>query len=554
MGTMMNTAIQGACTSSGIQRFGAALALSLFAASSCRPEDPRSIQRLDSLEPVALSDGLVYVHPARSRAVRLQLSSDPAAAPRVTRFSVGPQAVRAVRRPGAEEVLVLCRGERGAPGVAPVAATLVALPATASAQPRVYNVGSPFNAISVTSDGRFAVVHYAPDRTLDRLLFNPNEVAVVDLAAEPSETNPRRRTVRSFGGIPTSVQFSPPFTIRGESRTIAVVVSSSYVTLIDLAHLDRAETSVRLTLAQDAREIVPQQLLFDAEARAFYLRATGSNDVYFVRLDDSGTPPAEGNDFRASINQIGAGRDPSDLALFGAGDARRLLVVSSGSSEVRVIDPRSNAITSLALDARADRVLLFEGPSPRDPNTTLRALVYPSNNVLSARAVSFIDLGAIESRGSQNLETVQVGRTIRRALALPGRGTMLFEHEDVTSAGRLSLLDLGRRTTAPILAEVSLAEARFNTDARLLWVAPNGNTRVGFVQLDNFHPGEVRLDAPVREVIALPAMAGAPSRALAVHEATGGSVTVLDGNEPRRETARRINGFLLADLLEQGAP
>lgn len=551
---MMTTRIQMVRTFAARIALVALASTTLGALTSCRPEDPRSTQRLDTLEPVALSDGLVYVLPSRSRAVRLQLSPDPAAAPRVTRFAVGPQAVRSVRRPGSDEVLVLCRGERGSPGVAPIAATLVALPATASAQPRVYNVGSPFNAVSVTSDGRFALVHYAPDRTLDRLLFNPNEVAIVDLAAEPSESNPRRRTVRSFGGIPTSVQFSPSLSIRGEARTIAVVVSTSYVTLLDLAHLDRAETSVRLTLAQDAREVVPQQLVFDAESRAFYLRASGSNDVYLVRLDDSGTPPAEGNDFRASINQIGAGRDPSDLALFGAGDARRLLVVSSGSSEVRVIDPRSNAITALALDARADRVLLFEGPSPRDSTTTLRALVYPSSSALSARAVSFIDLGAIETRGSQNLETVQVTRTIRRALALPGRSTVLFEHDDASNAGRLSLLDLARRTTAPILAEVTLSDARFSTDARLLWVAPNGNTRVGFVELDNFHPGEVRLDAPVREVLALPSMAGAPSRAIALHEATGGSVTVLDGQRPERETARNITGFLLTDLLEQEGP
>jgi hypothetical protein len=405
-------------------------ALAALSAAQCRPDDPRSQQRLASLAPVPISTGLVYVSPDRARVVRVNLTG---ATPTVERFRVGPAPIATVRRASTDEVLVLSQGERGSPGVAPVAATLTAL--APSGAPRVYTVGSPFNSVSVTVDGRFAFVHYRPDGALRRLLFNPNEVAIVDLQAPPSETNPVRRTVRSFGGIPTDVIFSPPVAIRGEMRTIAVVVSSSYVTLIDLAHLDRGETSVRLTLPEDARDLNPQQVLFDGELRAIYLRAAASNDVYVLRLDDAGAAPATGNDFRTSINQVGAGRGPSDLALFGEG--RRLLVVSRGSREARVIDPRSNAITTIALDARADRALLFQGRSPRDPMTARRALLYPSSASTGSSAVSFLDLDAIEARASQNLETVQLGRTVRLALPLPERSTVLFEHDDSTSAGRI---------------------------------------------------------------------------------------------------------------------
>jgi hypothetical protein len=523
--------------------------LSALSAAQCRPDDPRSLQRFASLAPVPISTGLVYVSPDRARAVRVNLTG---ATPTVERFRVGPAPVATARRASTDEVLVLSQGERGSPGIAPVAATLTALAPTGA--PRVYTVGSPFNSVSVTEDGRFAFVHYRPDGALRRLLFNPNEVAIVDLQAPPSETNPVRRTVRSFGGIPTDVIFSPPIAIRGEMRTIAVVVSSSYVTLIDLAHLDRGETSVRLTLPEDARDLNPQQVLFDGELRAIYLRAAASNDVYVLRLDDTGAAPATGNDFRTSINQVGAGRGPSDLALFGEGDGRRLLVVSRGSREARVIDPRSNAITTIALDASADRALLFQGRSPRDPMTARRALLYPSSASTGSSAVSFLDLDAIESRASQNLETVQLGRTVRLALPLPERATVLFEHDDPSSAGRLSLLDLQRRTTAPILAEVSLSNARFSTDQRLLWVAPNGSTRVGFVDLSDFHPGEIRLDSPVSEVIPLPVVMGAPARVLAIHPATAGSLTLLDGDNPQRETARVVTGYLAADLLDQETP
>ncbi|MDP3273830.1 MAG: hypothetical protein Q8Q09_01455 [Deltaproteobacteria bacterium] len=519
-----------------------------LSATQCRPDDPRSTQRLSTLAPVAISTGLVYVSPDRARAVRVNLTG---ATPTVERFRVGPAAVASVVRTGTDEVLVLSQGERGSPGIAPVAATLSVL--AASGPPRVYTVGSPFNAISVTADGRFAFVHFRPSGALQRLLFNPNEVAIVDLQSAPSEGNPVRRTVRSFGGIPTDVIFSPPVAIRGEMRTIAVVVSSSYVTLMDLAHLDRGETSVRLTLPEDPRDLNPQQVLFDSELRAIYLRAAASNDVYVLRLDDAGATPAMGNDFRVSINQVGAGQGPTDLALFGEGEGRRLLVVSRGSREARVIDPRSNAITTIALDARADRALLFQGRSPRDPMTARRALLYPSRADTGSSAVSFLDLDAIEARSSQNLETVQLRRTVRFALPLPERGTVLFEHDDASTAGRLSLLDLQGRTTAPILAEVSLADARFSTDQRLLWVAPNGSPRVGFVDLRDFHPGEIRLDAPVSEVLSLPTAMGSPARVVALHPATAGSLSVLNADNPQRETTRVFTGYLAADLLDQEA-
>jgi hypothetical protein len=87
-----------------------------------------------------------------------------------------------------------------------------------------------------------------------------------------------------------------------------------------------------------------------------------------------------------------------------------------------------------------------------------------------------------------------------------------------------------------------------------LWVAPNGSTRVGFVDLSDFHPGEIRLDSPVSEVIPLPVAMGAPARVLAIHPATAGSLTLLDGDNPQRETARVVTGFLAADLLDQETP
>ena len=107
---------------------------------------------------------------------------------------------------------------------------------------------------------------------------------------------------------------------------------------------------------------------------------------------------------------------------------------------------------------------------------------------------------------------------------------------------------------APILAEVSLGGARFDDDRQTLWVAPRAGERLGFIDLQSFRPGEVRLDGPVTDVIPLRGDAMGRTRVAAVPAAPGGWVTLLDARAPRRETAASVRGFLLSDILDTEAP
>jgi hypothetical protein len=162
--------------------------------------------------------------------------AQPEGAPRQVAVGTDPVLVQA-RNDGATprgEALVLSRGARGDLGVDPEPGSLTAIPSAGAA--RRYALGSPFNALSQTDDGRYAMAYFRPQSASGRLLYNPNEVAVVDLDAPPSSTNPTPRTVRSFGGVPNSVVFSPGIEIGGVSRRFAVVLSDAYVTLLDLDH------------------------------------------------------------------------------------------------------------------------------------------------------------------------------------------------------------------------------------------------------------------------------------------------------------------------------
>lgn len=376
---------------------------------------------------------------------------------------------------------------------------------------------------------------------------------MVDLDAPPAAAgNPVLRTVRSFGGVPNDVVFSPPWTVGGSPpRTFAVVLSDAYVTLLDLAHLERPEFTVRLTLPDDPRAVLPTQVLFDPDDPTLYLRASASDDVYVLSLVATPMGTAADNDYLPTVNQLAAGHLPTDMALVGTGTGRRLLVASPGSMEAQVVDARANTVTAIPLAARADRVLLFNGPSPHDATVHPQALLYAADGVTAT--VTFLDLADVETRRGMNLEAVQLPRPVRRALPLPNRAAVVLEHTDAQT-GSLSLLDLGLRTASPIVAETGIDGATFGVDQQTLWVAPQGNTRLGYIDLTTLHPGEVRLDTAVSAVIPLVGDPLGRSRVAAVQTAAGGSVTVLDGRDPRRETAVSVQGFLLTGLLDPGAP
>lgn len=533
-----------------------ALAALVTAASpACREPDPALDKTLSTLPPVAAGGSLVYAERSTATAYVLDLASDET---RVRTVPIGLDPVIATARAftgtaARSEVLVLSRGSRGEPGVAPTPGSLTAIPVgTSPVAPRVYDIGSPFNALSQTPDGRFAVAYYRPGDTQGRLLYNPNEVAIVDLDAAPSARNPLKRTVRSFGGVPNDVVFSPEMMVNGRARTLAVVLSDAYVTLIDLTHAGRSEITVRLTLPEDARAIRPSQVLFDTEAPALYVRADASDDIYVLRLNPVTAAAPTDNDFRPTINQLAAGRGPSDMALIGAADARRLLVVSPGSRDARFINAVANTTVTIPLEAAANRILLFTGTSPRDANAALRALLYPTRAI--STAVSFLELADLENRRAQNVETLQLNRAIRAALALPERNALMFSHDSVGGGASLSLLDLTRRTASPIFAEVSLEGATFDDDRRTLWVAPPSSLRLGFINLQNFSPGEIRLDAPVTDVIPLTGDTAGRNRVVAIHQGAEGYLSVIDANAPRRETTVSLRGFFFNGLLDRSAP
>ncbi len=485
--------------------------------------------------PVALEEKLLLVSgPSRKAFLLDAVKAEPNVRAAEVPLPVG--ALRAERREKHDEALVICAGRR-------VSATEPAEPATlsaisASGSVRNYELGTtPFDKLVQSEDGRYAVLYRGPDAENRRTLQNVNELVVVDLDKQPSDVGAvTSKTPEGLAHAFTKAVVSPALPIAGEMRRLLVLLSEAEITLFDLAHLDRRGTIVEIG-GSDGRMPQPQQVLFGKNEPTLYVRGDNTDDVFVFRLEER-TSEAALNDFRPTINPLGAGAGPRDMDLFGAEDAPQVLVVSS-AQQARLIDPRSGKTAILPLPAPADEIYLFDGVSPRDTQSRKRALLYGKES----KTLMFMDLDAARDRPERNIETLQVSAPVTSLIEIDRDNTLVLTH-----AQGVTLLDLEQRTATPIAAEAPLEGALYDPVTERLWVASKAQPWVGSLDLVSGETGELLLDADVSYI----APFFEAGRLVALHPSAIGHVTFVDTKEPVRERARSIEGFLLSGILDRG--
>jgi hypothetical protein len=515
------------------------LAIAALCALGCGGRAEEIEQAVTWLErPLALGDKLVLITREDPRAFLLDVSELETPA-QIAELPHEP--IAAWKRNGANEALVLCQGRRASADQDAEPAVLAVVESNGDV--RRYPVGGdPFDSLTQSGDGRYAFLF--KKEGADRLLGNPNEVAIVDLDEADADLAVEQRTLRSFGDSPQAVIFSPTMNIVGQERRLAVVLSQANVTLIDLDHLDRVETTVQLS-SPGGGAVAPAQVLFNPAAPEIYVRGSGSDDVFVFNLAER--PPSdeveeggEHNDFRPFIDQLGVGGRPSDMVLYtGADGDARLLVLANGS-QAAVVTAGTSQVTSVELSEEASRALLFEGASPRDREVAQRALLYREEGT----AVTFLDLEDLEERGSRNLEVLPLDRPIDRLIPMPEEQRVLIIHGD----NGVSLVDLEGRTISPLTSSAELTDALFDATRGQLWVGPPGQPFVGLLELDTGETPEVLLDEDVDQLVPM----FDAGHMVVLHRSTVGHLTVLDAARPTRESARSLRGFVVADLLDRG--
>jgi hypothetical protein len=333
---------------------------------------------------------------------------------------------------------------------------------------------------------------------------------------------------------------------------LAVVLSDNYVTLLDLDN-DRTEITVALTLGDDKRVVRPAQVLFlpgdAAQDPALFIRSEGSADIVTLRLVTATPPLADrANDFRPVLSLLGAGSVPGDMALIDGTTGPRLFVVAQGNGDAAVIDPVTSRATTFHLGSSARQILLYQGASPADPTKRSRALLISPGGT----EIAFLDLDQLEELRGRDLELRSMASGAKAFVPLLDRGLVVAQHDRGGGAVGLSVIDLDRRTVAPLVTEGLRAIVPGVGDE--LWLQPDSALRLGRLGLAQLQAQEVILDRVIERVLPL-AAGGDGRRFVAVeHVEAGGGFTFIDADKPLRSSARSLVGFLYSDLLEGSQP
>jgi hypothetical protein len=422
---------------------------------------------------------------------------------------------------------------------------------------RRYGLEAPHSGLSIDKEGRWVALFAAPTSSGAQATFveNPNEIVLVDLAA-PVETAVTPRTIRSFGGRPQRVSFTPVLNLPGGPRRLLVVETEQDVTLLDLDNLTRTpqrpEITVRLTSGASAAVSSPAGVVFDdgdadkADDSRIGVRLVNSSNVVTLTLvpqaadaktDDPAMVP---NDFRPIVNLTDVGGAPGDVVFVRTDVGIRLAAIVPGNRQAVLVDPATSITTNVDLPDAYSKISLITDVVAGAAGTDTALLYGPGG----AHGVAFWSLGRATGQPYRSVEVVALSTSVDRVDDVPPPRPQLKVLS--SSANAFYVLDLVSRTASPLttLAAPSLVVAR---DGERLWAFQRGYSNLAQVLLSDLHPTPVPIDRPIDAVYDVARRDG--GRALVAVDARGaGGATVLDAVVPDTAQSRSYYGLLLEGL------
>jgi hypothetical protein len=422
---------------------------------------------------------------------------------------------------------------------------------------RRYPLEAPHSGLSVDGEGRWVALFAAPGSgAQSAFVENPNEIVLVDLAAPP-EAAVTPRTIRSFGGRPQRVSFTPTLQLPGGARRLLVVETEQDVTLLDLDNVrskpQRPEVTVRLTSGATATPNRPGGVAVDDgepnqndDARVG-VRLVGSPNVVTLTLvpnapDAKTEDPAQvPNDFRPIVNLTDVGGEPGDIAFVRTEVGIRLAAIVPSRRQAVLVDPSTSITTNVDLPDAYSKLSLITNVIAGSAGTDTVLLYGPG----SSRGVAFWSLGRAEGQPYRSVEVVSLGSTIDSVSDVPPPRPQL-KILSSAAANAFFVLDLITRTASPLTTQASpsLHVAR---DGERVWAYQKGRSNLAQVSLVDLHPTQLPIDRPIDAVFDVARRDG--GRALVAVDARGAAgATVLDAIVPDTAQSRSYYGLLLEDL------
>lgn len=494
--------------------------------SACDNEKKPESPTLTSDTPLGLEEALLYVA-ADDSDERLALLLDLAQnKPKAALHALPAGEVKMWPRTGvAGEVLLLTQGRSAKldDGEAKDAIDSYLLRYNRTGELARYQLTGRYGQLAVSDDGRFAVA-FSPSGNWS----SADSIVVIDLERADDSQRVPATGIRTLNGVgPTNIVFAPS----SAGRRLAVLIMADAVNLLDLENAGARDKVLPLKLPTGSAQLRAQKVLFH-EDRIFVQSDQGS-DVIVAQVADDAT---SASGFRASLSALATDGPVKDIALLEEDGQVRLLAL--GARSLRTIDITTGADATSALSASFERVHVFNGRSPFDDQVKPRAFLYGARST----QLGFVDL-TLSLRGNERTLEVLTLPTTPRAFVLPsGQSLALITHE----ASGVSLVDLNERTVSTLQTESPARNVVLDDAAARAWVTTERG-EIGAIDLTTRTPQSLLLDEPAQAIVPLNDDAG---HIAVTHTSQVGRITVVDGAQPTRGSAREIVGFALSGFLD----
>jgi hypothetical protein len=419
-----------------------------------------------------------------------------------------------------------------------------------------YALESPHSGFAIDPLGRWVALFAAPQAGGQATFVEiPNEIVFVDLEA-PIEAAVTPRTLRSFGGRPQRLSFTPALSLPGGQRRLAVVETDQDLSILDLDNVaakpPRPEITLRLTSGGSNVALRPAAVAFDDgepsrnDDSRIGVRIAGNPNVFtytFVAQNPGTTttdPNTVPNDFRAEPNLTDVGGAPEDIVFVRTEAGVRLAAIVPSIASAVLVDPATSIASKVEMGASFTKISLITNVvGGADGADT--ALLYGAGS----NGVAFWSLGRATGQTYRTVEVVPLNIPVASIVDVPPPKPELKVLQG-SNANAFFVLNLASRTASP-LTTLGAPTLHVSRDGQRLWAFQRASSQLSQIALDNLHPTPLPLDRPIDAVYDLARADG--GRSLVAIDARGGvGATVLDALAPDTTTSRSYYGLLLEDL------
>jgi hypothetical protein len=489
-----------------------------------------------------LADGVAVVDDANHRVVLLQGKSGQVLVQQS--FTIGHNFQSAAVSPDLSTLFVLSSGDQPAQTSQDQQPSLTVIQVDSSSRrpsSQTYWMPDPLSNLAIDPLWGMTKHNYVVAWSGSDTAFaeNPNEIVIFDVSRPYSlgsasvAPNPIARNIRSFGGTPQQLVYSPVLNlpanaasagVPSSNRRLLFIETNIDVSIVDLTHafdpptsttttFGRKEITVQLTSGSGASSLSPMGLVVDQtpEDGRFAFFTNGDTNVYSLQLLPA--PASSPNDFLPQINLTDVGGSPSDIQFVRTDAGLRVAALVPSTSSAVLVEPDTSETTPVNLSAPFTNMTLVtnvlgasasgpDGGAPPPPNTDV-ALLWSTETGVAA-GVALWTLGTTVGQPYRSIEVLTVAEPIQTVLDVPPPLRMAYSTLKVLATqtggvgGDFYVLDLLARTASPI----------HTTTSPLLSISPDGlrmwaydqSTDLAQIDFDTLNPLPLTSQTPISVV------------------------------------------------------